>query len=69
MSTNSEPSITVVYGAAGLQRWDAETVRRVFGLARSYGVCDLDTAHIYVSLLADSPEYLDFLITDLMSCV
>jgi len=46
----SPQSVKLVFGTAGLERWDVETVRQVFDILIEHGVDDLDAAHIYVGM-------------------
>ena len=43
------PPFKLLFGTAGLQRWNVEKVREVFKALEAGGIKDLDTAHIYVS--------------------
>lgn len=64
-STVSPTSIKIVFGTAGLPRLSVEEVEEVYQVLQRHEVKDLDTAHIYVSLM-----YIHCLhhFTDILSC-
>ena len=52
-SLQSPESVKLIFGTAGLQRWNVNTVRQIFDVLEQNDVNDLDAAHIYVSLDQD----------------